>query len=382
MKFLAILAVIALICSCQLACQTRVGAKEQPQNEHHRIVVTSPIAKDVVITQQYVCQIRAQNQIEVCCLEGGRLERIPIKEGQFVKKGDLMFKIVPTLYRAKLDAELAEVEQVRLEYDNTRRLYNDKVVSEQELKLQYAKLAKAEARVRQAEAELSFTEVRAPFDGIIDRQEKQEGSTIKEGEVLTSLSDNSVMRVYFNVPEARYLRDMAELGQDCKKDCQPGLEALMAKLNSEARIELVLSNGMKFPQAGAIVTITAKFNNETGTIPYRADFPNPLRLLRHGQTGSVLIHETLRNAIVIPQRATYEVLDRRYVWVVDKDETVHQREIVVAKELEDVFVIKSGLSVDDRIVLEGGRQVHDGEKAHCEFRKPEEEMANQKKHAE
>ncbi len=90
----------------------------------------------------------------------------------------------------------------------------------------------------------------------------------------------------------------------------------------------------------------------------------------------------MHNAIVIPQRATYEVLDKRYVWVVDKDETVHQREIVVQNELEDVFVIKSGLSVDDRFVIEGVRQVRDAEKVECAFRKPEEVMADQKKHAD
>src|SRR5262249_53403257 len=134
--------------------------------------------------------------------------------------------------------------------------------------------------------------------------------------------------------------------------------------------------------SGKIGAIEAKFNSETGNIPFRADFPNPEGLLRHGQTGNVLIHRTLHNAIVIPQRATFEILDRRYVYVVDKDDVVHQREVVVRHELEDIYVINGGLEVSDRIVLDGVRQVHEGEKAEYEFRNPELVIANQKNKAE
>ena len=131
-----------------------------------------------------------------------------LKEGQAVKKGDVMFKIVPILYKAKLDAEKAEVQLAQLEYDNTKRLVQDRIVSPNEVALFEAKLAKAKAKVKLAEAELNFTTVRAPFDGIVDRLHKQLGSLIKEGDILTTLSDNSVMWVYFNVPEARYLEYM------------------------------------------------------------------------------------------------------------------------------------------------------------------------------
>ena len=97
--------------------------EEQPHQEHQKIVVTSPKAKDVVITQQYVCQIHSQRHINVCALEDGYLEEIPVKEGQAVKKGDVMFKIIPILYKAKLDAELAEAKLAELELNNTERLF-------------------------------------------------------------------------------------------------------------------------------------------------------------------------------------------------------------------------------------------------------------------
>jgi membrane fusion protein (multidrug efflux system) len=148
------------------------------------------------------------------------------------------------------------------------------------------------------------------------------------------------------------------------------------------QIELVLANGKKFDQPGKIGAIEADFNNETGNIPFRVDFPNPERLLRHGQTGTVLIHRVANDALVIPQRAVFENLAKRYVYVLDKDDVAHQREIVVANELEDNFVIKEGLDVNDRIVLEGARQIRDGDKVESEFRGPELVMADLKNPAE
>jgi membrane fusion protein (multidrug efflux system) len=229
-----------------------------------------------------------------------------------------------------------------------------------------AKRDKAKAKADLAQAEFNFTDVTAPFDGIVDRLHEQLGSLIKEGDILTTLSDNAVMWVYFNVPEARYLEYMAGLGDHTE----------------DPKIELVLANGNKFQHTGKIGAIEAQFNNETGNIPFRADFPNPDRLLRHGQTGNVLIHRALRGTTVIPQRATFEILDKRYAYVVDHDDVVHQHEIVIQHEMDDVFVIKRGLDVNDRIVLEGIRQVHDGEKLEYEFRHPDEVFANQKTHAE
>jgi membrane fusion protein (multidrug efflux system) len=345
----------------------------EPQ-EHHKIVVTSPQAKDVIITQQYVCQIRSRRHIEVCALQDGYLEDIPLKEGQSVKQGDVMFKVVPTLYKAKLDAEVAEAQLAQIEFNNTKKLYDDKVVALPEVALAQAKLDKANARAKLAMSEVDFTTVRAPFDGIIDQLHRQKGSLIEKKDVLTTLSDNSVMWVYFNVPERRYLEYKARQGvtQDSSH---------LKLVDSD--IELVLANGNKFDQtAGDTVTLEGKFNNETGNIAFRADFLNPYGLLRHGQTGKVLIHQTLHNAIVIPQRATFEILEKQFVWVVDKDGVVHQREIAIQHEIDDVFVVKKGLDVNDRIVFEGVRQVHEGDKVEPEFRKPEEVMADLKHHAE
>jgi membrane fusion protein (multidrug efflux system) len=130
------------------------------------------------------------------------------------------------------------------------------------------------------------------------------------------------------------------------------------------------------------VTVEGQFNNQTGNIPFRADFKNPDGLLRHGQTGTILIHRTIKNALVIPQRATFEILDKRYVWVVGANDVAQQRLITTTHELEDIFVIDSGLGAKDKFVLDGVRQAEEGGKVEYEFRKPEEALKNLKFHAE
>jgi membrane fusion protein (multidrug efflux system) len=195
-------------------------------------------------------------------------------------------------------------------------------------------------------AELDFTKVKAPFDGLTDRLLRQEGSFVLKGDTLTTLSDNSVMWVYFNVPERHYLEYMAEQVQN-----QPSPD-----------LKLILADRGRFPQAGKIGAILASIGNNTGGVTFRADFPNPNGLLRHGQSGTLVINRVLKDAIVIPQRATFENLDKRYVYIVDKDKVAHQREIVIQNELEDDFVIKEGVGVGDRIVVDGVRLVRDGDK--------------------
>ncbi len=338
----------------------------ESSHEDHQITVTSPKAMEVTITQAFVCQIHSRRHIDVCALEDGYLMPIKVQEGQAVKEGDVLFEVVPTLYKARWDAAVAERDLAQLELNNTRRLANKQGVSQNEVKLFEAKLAKAQANADQAKAEFDFTRVTARFDGIINTQKVQQGNLVKEGDILTTLSDNKVMWVYFNVPERQYLEYMEH-----RKTHQ-----------AEEKLQLVLASGAKFDHDGISITIEGQFNNETGNIPFRADFPNPDGLLRHGQTGTMLIHRKVKDAIVIPQRATFEILDSRYVWLLDKDNAAHQTLITIKHELEDRFVIDKGLAVGDKIVLEGVRQIEQDMKVEFEFVKPEDALKNQKFRAE
>jgi membrane fusion protein, multidrug efflux system len=325
--------------------------------EPGKIVLTSPKAIDLVIDQRYAAQIHSRRHIDVRALASGYLQQILVKEGQTVKAGDLLFSLSPGLYKANRDAQVAEVNLAQEEYDKAKKSDGEKKASINELQLLEKKLVRAKVKAEQAEVELRFTEIKAPFDGMVGRVNAQRGALLKEGDVLTSLSDNSAMWVYFNLPEAKYLEYMAERNEREKN-----------------RIDLLLEDGIHFPQPGTLGAIEGQFNNEPGNIAVRADFPNPKRLLRHGQRGTILLHQKMHDAIVIPTRATFVAPNNMAVFVVDKDDVAHQREIVVHSEVNDMSVIKKGIGVGDKIVIEGIRQIHDGEKVKCEYRSPEEVM--------
>jgi membrane fusion protein (multidrug efflux system) len=379
MKIAAISAIVLGLVSLSLSgCLSQADSQEVSSSEsegesghhEHKIVVTTPVRKNVISTVPYVCQIHSCQHIEIRALEGGYLQKIGVKEGQAVKKGTLLFKILPILYQAKMESEDAEVQRLQIELENAQALLSKNYVAPPEIALKKAELAKAKAKLSLAQAELDLTSVTAPFDGIVDRQRTQLGSLIEEGDVLTTFSDNSKMWVYFNVPEARYLEYKAELDKDDGHA-------------DHLQIELKLANGKIFPQKGKIGAIEADFNNTTGNIAFRADFPNPGGLLRNGQTGTVLVRNTLKNVVVIPQRAKFDILARPYVYVVDKDHVVHQRDIMIHKSVQDdVFVIEKGLDEHDKIILEGIRQVRDGDKIEYEFLAPEQALSNLKYHAE
>jgi membrane fusion protein (multidrug efflux system) len=314
---------------------------------------------DTDVTREYVCQIRAIQHIELRALESGYLQNIFVDEGQLVKKGQRMFQILPTLYQAELRKAEAEAAFVQIEYENTKRLADKNIVSPSELALAKAKLDKANAALELAKVHLGFTEIRAPFDGIMDRLRVRRGSLVEEGELLTTLSDNSKMWVYFNVNEAEYLDYKSRTNN-----------------RDAATVKLIMANGKPFAQTGVVETIEADFNNETGTIAFRATFPNPEGLLRHGETGKVLMTSRLPNALVIPQKATFEILDKKYVFVVDKDDVVRTRQISVATELPQVYVVESGLTDKDKVLLEGLRKVKDGEKIETKFLPPKDVLSH------
>jgi membrane fusion protein, multidrug efflux system len=332
---------------------TDCHSEHEDHDHSSTLTVTSALSIDTSVTREYVCQIHSIQHIELRAMERGYLQDIYVDEGQFIKKGQLMFRVMPLLYQAEQQRAQAEAKFAEIEYLNTKSLADSNVVSPNELAMAKAKLDKAKAELSLAETHLQFTEIRAPFDGIMDHFHVRRGSLVEEGNLLTTLSDNSEMWVYFNVPEAEYLNYKMHAAEE----------------NLE-RVELLMANNEIFKYPGVVKTIEADFNNETGNIAFRATFPNPDGILRHGETGNIKMTLPLRKAVVIPQKATFEVLEKRYVFAVDKDSLVHQREITIASELPDIFILKNGLKANERLVLEGIRKVKDGEKIRYRFDDP------------
>ncbi|MPR35789.1 efflux RND transporter periplasmic adaptor subunit [Salmonirosea aquatica] len=351
---------------CALFFQTGCDSKgEEKKEEETEFLITSPVVKDTLITKEYVCQIHAISHIELRALEKGYLQKIYVDEGQHIKQGQLMFQIMPMLYQAEQQKAKAEANFAEIEYNNTKSLADSNIVSKNELAMAKAKLEKAKAELSLANVHLGFTEIRAPFSGIMDHFQVRLGSLVDEGELLTTMSDNSKMWVYFNVPEAEYLDYKSSASQDNMK-----------------QVNLLMANNQKFPYTGKVETIEADFNNETGNIAFRATFPNPNGLLRHGETGNVLVTVPYTNALLIPQKATFEVLEKKYVYVVDKDNTIKSREITISAELPHIFVVQSGLNKDDKILLEGLRLVHENEKIHPKFVQPTKMLSQLELYAE
>lgn len=355
--FVGLSLAILLLSGCQRS--------EEPKEEVSKFEVTRPLRKDTSIIKEYVSQIHAYRHIELRALERGYIQDIFVDEGQMVTQGQRMFKIMPNLYEVDLQKSKAEAEMVLIEYQNTKALTDKNIVSANELALAKAKLDKANAEVKLAQTHLNFTNINAPFSGIMDHFNVRNGSLVAEGDLLTSLSDISKMWVYFNVPESEYLDYKTN-----KIDQTP------------VKVQLKMANGDVFDQVGKIETIEGDFDNKTGNIEFRAVFPNPKLILRHGQTGNILIAIPYKNALIIPQKATFEILDKTYVYVVNKDNKLEQKLITIAAEQPYVFVVKSGLKEDDKVLLEGLRKVHNGQKIEMNIQPPEKVISQLNLHAE
>jgi membrane fusion protein (multidrug efflux system) len=333
---------------------TSCKSVKEEKEEAGKFIVTSPARLDTSFTKEYVSQIKSVRNIEIRAQEKGFLQNIYVDEGQFVKAGQLLFRIMPKMYEAEVMKSEAETKAAEIELQNTTALVDKNVVSKNEQAMAQAKLDQAKAEMSLAKLHLSFTEIRAPFDGTIDRIPKKLGSLIDEGELLTSLSDNSEMFVYFNVSEPEYLEYKAN-GK-----------------GTGAKVNLLLANNRPLKYIGVVETIESEFDNETGNIAFRARFPNPDRLLKHGETGKVLMTVPVHQALIIPQKATYEIQDKKFVFVIDKNNVVKSRNITVTGELPDLYVIASGLEEGERILLEGIQKAKDDDKIAYDYKKPED----------
>jgi membrane fusion protein (multidrug efflux system) len=332
------------------SCNSKKEEKEEAEN----FTVTNPVRIDTSFTKEYVSQIRSVKNIEIRALEKGFLQKIYVDEGQYVKEGQILFQILPTMYEADYQKAKAEAKAAEIELLNTKNLSDKNVVSKNELALAQTKLDQARAEMAVAKFHLSATVIKAPFSGTIDRIPKKLGSLIDEGELLTSLSDNSQMYAYFNVSEPEYL------------DYQTNI-----KDRADTKVGLLLANGTSLKYKGNVEVIESEFDNETGNIAFRSRFPNPDKLLKNGETGKVLMEVPLRHVVVIPQKATYEIQDKKYVFVVGKNDVVTSKEITTKGEIPDLYVINEGITENDKILLEGVQKVKENDKIHYKYQSPQ-----------
>jgi membrane fusion protein, multidrug efflux system len=294
-----ILMLIALVLP---ACD---AGERQPQGVARMITVAVVQSKSATLEQSYPCRVDSVGPVFVLSPVKGRVAAILVKEGQAVKRGDPLFEIGPPRDGKKPEAE-----------------DRDKVVS-----------------------------IKAPCNGLVlDFRGPGPGDPVGKGTHVLTLGDDSVMRVHFEIPEKHYLELRKERGLAWKNE----------------DIHLILADRSNYPHVGRIVDLLGgRSETGAGNLRVATEFPNPDGVLRRDQTGTLSIKRVVKDAILlIPRRATFEgpFLWKRYVYVVDKDHVAHRREIVIEDGADDVSVVEEGVSVGDRIVVDGVGQVHDGDK--------------------
>jgi len=351
-----------VLISVGIAGCTASGQVEGNKASKDVLPVTKLITKDTVLLHEYVTGIQAVRNVEIRARVSGFLDKIFVDEGKEVKKGQPLFQINDEEYKtdlarakANLTSAIAEAKTAELDLDRVRTLVDKKVISKTELEVAKAKLTAAQAKIEEARSaqanaalKLSYTFIKAPFDGVIDRIPLKVGSLIEEGTLLTTVSDNSAVFAYFHVSENEYLQYV-----------KTKLRSEDAE-NSNVTARLVLADGTSYGHKGKIETMEGEFDESTGSIAFRARFPNPEKLLKHGSTGRVRLANDVEDALMVPQKAVFEIQDKNYVFVLDSQNKVKMQEFKPRTRFSHFYIVESGLEPGDRVVYEGIQNIRDG----------------------
>ncbi len=324
------------------------------------VPVTKLVQMDTVIYREYIADIQSQRNVELRSRLTGFLNKIYVDEGAFVRKGQVLFALNDEEYKADfaqaqaaLNSAQAEVKKVELEIERTRKLVDKNIVSSTEADLLQVQLRAAKAKVNEGEAvlnqartKLSHTMIRAPFDGRIDRIQLKEGSLLTEGSLITTISDQEKVNVYYNISESEYL-DIAT-------------DSLFDRNKFKQDVKLILANGDVYPYPGVAELVESEFEASTGSISLRARFDNPKGLLKHGASGRIGVPTSTGDLTFVHQKSVLEIQDKAYVYVVGPDNKVKMVPFQNGQRVGHYYVVESGLEPDTKVVFEGVQSLRDG----------------------
>lgn len=349
---------VLLLCIFIWGCNASSSDNSQPSElEEYPAVVLSPTP--ISLHREYVGDIHAVRNVQIYARVKGYLEQIYVDEGEEVKKGQLLFRINSEEYqtelataRANLQSAIAEAKAMELEVTRVKGLVGKNVVAQSELDVAKAKYDALAAKIEAAKSaessaaiNLAYTNIKAPFDGIIDRIPYKMGSLINEGTLLTTVSDTKAVNVYFNVSEKEYLEYVKS-----NPDAQ-----------GHGHVDLFLADGSKFPSLGKIETLEGEFDESTGSIAFRARFLNNEKILKHGSSGTIRLTNTIDSSLLVPQKAVFEIQDKSYVFIVNDSSQVKTRSFVPKTRTGNFYVIESGLEPGEKIIYEGTQSLKDGQ---------------------
>lgn len=356
------------------------GTTESSEAVEYPILSVS--TSNETLDKSYSATIRGRQDIDIYPQISGKITSVRVKEGEVVRKGQTLFVIDRVPYEAALrvaEANLAAakvgVESAELEYNSTKELFENDVVSSYELQQSLNSLHSAQATLAQMEAQqidaannLSYTEVTSPSNGVVGTIPYREGALVSASMAtpLTTVSDNSEMYVYFSMDENSLLDMLQQYGS---------AEKALAQMPD---VQLQLSNGSIYNHTGRVESISGVISQTTGTVSLRAIFANPDRLLHSGANGSILFPEHYDNVITIPQESTFELQDKVLVYKV-VDGVTRSTQITVSPINDGrKYIVTGGLEVGDQIIAAGAGLLKEGMpvKAAAATTAPEQSVAS------
>lgn len=328
------------------------------------VMTVEPTSQE--LNSAYPATIKGQQDIEIRARVSGYITKLCVDEGAVVHKGQPLFLIDAVPYQKAVQAAEAAVEVAKanvattqLTVDSKTELHAQNIISDYDLQTAKNSLASAKAALAQAEAQLasarndlSYTTITSPSDGVVGTIPVRVGSLVgtTTQEPLTVVSDINKMFVYFSMNEKQLLALTRQ------KD-----GSVNSMIGAMPEVQLQLADGTMYPAKGKIETLSGVIDLSTGAVQMRATFPNAQRLLRSGGTGTVLIPSVLDSALLIPQSATYEVQDKKFVYVLGDSSKVKNTEITVFPlDNGKQYVVTSGLKPGEQVVVEGVATLRDG----------------------
>ena len=358
-KFIAICATGFILFSCGNSQTGKMG------DDEFAVATVNETSSNQTIS--YPATIKGTQDIEVRPQVSGFIVKLYVDEGATVRKGQPLFLIDPTQYKAAVDQADAAVKTtesslrtMELTEKNKHMLFEKQIISSFEYETAVnnllsarATLAQAKAQLVQAKQNLDFCTVKSPSDGVIGTFPYRIGALVSASiaEPLTTVSEIKDLYVYFSMTEKELL-NLTRAGGTLKE-----------QLDKMPAVKLQLADGSMYEFEGKIDAVSGVIDQSTGSVSMRAIFPNTKNVLRSGGMANVIFPYTIQNAIVIPQNATVEIQDKKFVYILQPDSTVKYTEIQISN-LNDGknFIVTNGLKANEKIVIEGVQQLSDGRK--------------------
>lgn len=341
------------------------GSQGKPNFGDNEYAVRTVQTTDTELQNTYPATIKGVQDVEIRPKIAGFITKINVKEGQAVRKGQVLFVIDNVTYeaaarqaKASVNAATAQLNTSKLTYENSKKLFENKVIGDFELQSAQnayesakAALAQAEASYASAKQNLDFCYVTSPADGVVGELPYKVGALVSSSspQPLTTVSDNKTMQVYFSLTEKELMTMTHSDG---------GLDAAIKDFPA---LKLQLADGSLYGTAGRVAAVSGVIDASTGTVQVRADFDNPGQKLRSGASGSIIVPTTTQGAIVIPQSAVMQVQDKYFVYIVGKDNKVKYSPVTINPNNDGkTYIITSGLKTGDIIVVYGVTSLTDG----------------------